>query len=135
MGLVAGVCLTSRWGGSAMVVGGLAGAVLVGGADALARARQRPNEIPALWSRIVMSGAIAAPLGWLLGAVTGAGPIVMGLVAGAVAGLLGLRPQKVVLGPLVGLAVGWALWAVFGDVPAAIVAAAAVVVFRTVSAA
>ena len=60
--------------------------------------------------------------------------IVVGLVAGAAAGLLGLRPQKVVLGPVFGLAVGWLLWAVAGDVPAAIVAALAVGGFRTLSA-
>ena len=35
--------------------------------DAVARARQRPGQIPALWSRIVMSAALLAPLGWALG--------------------------------------------------------------------
>jgi hypothetical protein len=133
-GVLAGVSLTTRWGVTAMVVAGIAGGLALAGTDALARARQRPGEIPALWSRIVMSAAIAAPLGWLLGKVTGAGPIVVGLVAGAAAGLLGLRPQKVVLGPVLGLALGWLLGAVWGDVPAAIVAAVAVGGFRTVSA-
>lgn len=117
-----------------MAVGGIVGAVAVAGTDLLARARQRPGQIPALWSRIVMSAALAAPLGWLFGALTGAGPIVVGIVAGAAAGLLGLRPQKVVLGPLLGAAVGWLLWTAWGDVPAAIVAAVAVGGFRTVSA-
>jgi hypothetical protein len=133
-GVLAGVSLTSRWGATAMVVAGLVGGVTLAAIDTLARARQRRNEIPALWSRIAMSAAIAAPLGWLLGKLTGAGPIVVGLVAGAAAGLLGLRPQKVVLGPVFGLAVGWLLWAVAGDVPAAIVAAVPVGGFRMVSA-
>jgi hypothetical protein len=134
IGALAGVSLTTRWGGTAMLVAGLAGALVLGAVDWLARATQRPGEIPALWSRIAMSAAIAAPLGFLLGWVTGAGPIVVGLVAGAVAGLLGLRPQKVVLGPVFGLAVGWALWALWGDVPAAIVAAVVVGCFRILSA-
>jgi hypothetical protein len=82
----------------------------------------------------VASAAVAAPLGWLLGKVTGAGPVVVGLVAGVVAGGLGLRPHKVLLGPAVGTAVGWALSALWSDVPAAIVASTTVVVFRTVSA-
>jgi hypothetical protein len=133
-GALAGVTLTTRWGATAMLVASLAGGVALAAVDTLARARQRPNEIPPLWSRIAMSAAIAAPLGWLLGKLTGAGPIVVGLVAGAAAGLLGLRPQKVVLGPVFGLAVGWLLWAVWGDVPAAIVAAVAVGGFRTLSA-
>jgi hypothetical protein len=58
---------------------------------------------------------------------------VVGLVAGLVAGALGLRPQKVALGPIVGVLVGLGLWAI-GDVPGAIVAAVTVVVFRLVSA-
>ena len=134
LGALAGVCLTTRWGWPAMLAGAVLGAVVLTVTDAVARARQRPNEIPALWSRIVASAAVAAPLGWLLGKVTGAGPVVVGLVAGVVAGGLGLRPHKVLLGPAVGTAVGWALSALWSDVPAAIVASTTVVVFRTVSA-
>lgn len=118
-----------------MATGAAVGGVALAGTDALARSRQQPGQIPALWSRIAMSVAIAAILGWALGALTGAGPVVVGVVLGLLAGALGLRPQKVVLGPLVGLAVGWLTWAVFGDVPAAIVAAVTVLAFRTFSAA
>ena len=118
-----------------MATGAAVGGVALAGTDALARSRQQPGQIPALWSRIAMSVAIAAILGWALGALTGAGPVVVGVVFGLLAGALGLRPQKVVLGPLVGLAVGWLTWAVFGDVPAAIVAAVTVLAFRTFSAA
>jgi hypothetical protein len=82
-----------------------------------------------------MSAALAAIAGWLLGKFTGAGPVVVGLVLGALTGALALRPQKVILGPLVGVAVGWLLGAVWTDIPAAIVAATTVVVFRTLSAA
>ena len=135
IGILAGLALTSRWGAAAMATGAAAGGVALAGTDALARARQQPGQIPALWSRIAMSAALAAILGWALGALTGAGPVVVGLVFGLLAGALGLRPQKVVLGPLVGLAVGGVTWAVFGDVPAAIVAAVTVLAFRTFSAA
>jgi hypothetical protein len=134
MGAVAGVSLTTRWGVWAMVAGGLVGAVALALTDTVARSRQRPGQIPALWSRIIAAGAIAAPLGWAFAKVFGAGPIVVGLVAGLVAGALGLRPQKVALGPIVGVLVGLGLWAI-GDVPGAIVAAVTVVVFRLVSAA
>jgi hypothetical protein len=135
LGALAGVCLTTRWGWPAMLIAGIVGGIAVATVDAVARARQRPNEIPALWSRIVASAAVTAPLGFLFGKITGAGPVVVGLVAGLVAGGLGLRPHKVLLGPAVGTAVGWILSAIWGDVPAAIVATTAVVVFRTVSAA
>ncbi|MEV4814068.1 hypothetical protein [Micromonospora avicenniae] len=47
-----------------------------------------------------MSAAIAAPLGWAGGWLTGAGPLVVGLATGVVVGLLGVRPHKVLLGPL-----------------------------------
>ncbi|MCM4077826.1 hypothetical protein [Paractinoplanes hotanensis] len=125
--------------GFAAAVGALAGAALAGrrgapvGAaalavtEAVARARQRPGEIPAWWSRVVMSGAVAAIGGRLMRAR----PVTVGVAAGAVAGALGLRPQKVLLGPVVGAAVG-AAWG--RDTPPAVVAASAVVGFRALSA-
>lgn len=117
-----------------MVIGGVAGAGLLAATEAVARARQRPHEIPPLWSRIVASVALAASAGALVG-LAGAGPLVTGLLFGAVAGLLGVRPQKVVLGPLLGLAVGWLLSALWTQVSAAAVAAATVLVYRCLAAA
>src|SRR5437764_25001 len=128
--MLAGASVAGRWGVGATVLGALVGAVGVGASDAVARARQRPGEIPALWARIVMSVALAVPLGWAAGRFTGAGTLVVGIATGLVVGVLGVRPQKVVLGPLVGAAVGWALAA--GG--AAIVAGATVLVYRTVAA-
>jgi len=134
IGAIAGISITANWGLPAIVVGAVVGSLTLAISEAVARTRQRPGQIPALWSRIVMSTALMAPLGWALGRL-GAGPIVVGLVAGALVGVLGLRPQKVILGPLVGLAIGWALSALWSDVPTAIVAAAAVLAFRMLSAA
>ena len=95
------------------MTGALAGAAGLAAAEAVARARQRPGEIPALWSRIMASGALAAPLGWAADRLTGAGPVPVATVAGAAAGALGLRPQKVLLGPAAGAAIGLGLagWA------------------------
>jgi hypothetical protein len=134
IGAVAGAAVTAGWGTMTIVVGALTGACVLRVAEAVARARQRPGEIPALWSRIVMSAALIAPLGWVLGRLTGLGPIVVGIVTGALAGVLGIRPHKVVLGPLVGAGVGWVLYVVWGDVPAAVAATATVATFRTLSA-
>jgi hypothetical protein len=134
IGGLAGAALAGGWGGWATAIGAPAGAVAIGAADALARARQRPGEIPALWSRIVMSAALAALAGWVVGWLPGAGPIAVGIAAGMVAGLLGLRPQKVALGPVVGAAVGLAAFATGWTVPASVVAAGTVLVFRVVSA-
>ena len=78
---------------------------------------------------------MAAPLGWIAGRVTGAGPVAVGAGAGALAGAAGLRPQKVVLGPVVGAAVGGGLASVDRDMPASVVAAATVLAYRIFSAA
>ena len=78
------------------------------GIDTLGRARQRPNEIPPFWGRLAASTALAAPLGWSVNRLTGAGPTAIGTLTGALAGVLGVRPQKVALGPAVGLLVGLA---------------------------
>ena len=105
IGGLAGAALTAHRGGRAAIAGALAGAVGLGAAEAVARGTQRPGEIPPLWSRILMSGALVAPLGWAADRA-GVGPVPVATAAGAAAGALGLRPQKVVLGPVVGAAVG-----------------------------
>src|SRR5499427_9335507 len=90
------------------VIGGAAaGAVTLAACEAVARARQRPGELPPLWARIATSAALVAPLGWAAGRVTGAGPVAVGAATGTLGGLLGIRPQKVLLGPVFGAGVGW----------------------------
>jgi hypothetical protein len=131
IGGLAGAALAAHRGKRATAAAALAGAGAVAAVDAVARARQQPGEIPALWSRIVASGAIAAPAGWLAQRLTGAGPLPVATGAGAAAGALGLRPQKVLLGPVVGAAVGLSARRATG----ALAAAAAVVAYRTAAAA
>jgi hypothetical protein len=101
----------------------------------VARHLQKPGQIPPLWQRIAVSAAMAAPLGWLAGRFSRLGPVAVGAGAGAVAGAMGLRPQKVVLGPVFGATVGRALAAADPDVPAAVVASATVLAYRITSAA
>jgi len=158
IGGLAGAALAAHRGKAATAAGAVAGAAWMGAAEALARARQRPGEIPALWSRILMSGAMAAPFGWMADRLVGAGPVPVATAAGAAAGALGLRPQKVLLGPMTGAAIGFGLagWRRPGDgsaaataagsaaaavpgsaaaaVPGSVAAAAAVIGYRVVSA-
>ena len=137
IGAIAGTALAGRRGRKRGLLGALTGAVGLGAVEAVARATQRPDEIPALWARIAMSGALAAPAGWAAARVTGAGPLPVGTVAGAGAGALGLRPQKVALGPVVGAAAGLVFRArrqPQSAASAAAAAAAAVAGFRVVSA-
>ena len=133
LGALAGTALAAHRGRRAVVLGALGGAAGLAAVDAVARARQRPGEIPALWSRIVASGAVAAPLGWAADRLAGVGPVPVATVAGAAAGALGLRPQKVLLGPVVGAATGVGLRLTGARVPGAVAAAAAVVGFRVAS--
>ena len=114
-----------------IVAGALAGAAVVIATDTVARSRQRPGEIPALWSRIVASGALAAPVGWAVQRLTGKGSLPIAAVAGTAAGAMGLRPQKVALGPAVGAAVGLALQQRDNG---ALAAASAVVAYRVTAA-
>ncbi len=132
MGGLAGLALNSRRGPKGAVGAAVVGAVALAATDAWSRARLRPNEIPRLPGRIAASGAIAAPLGWLAGRFTPWGPLQIGTAAGTAAGLLGLRPQKVALGPVVGLAVGAVLDR--RRASGAVAAAAAVVAYRSLSA-
>ena len=135
--------------GFAASVGGLAGASLAAhrGVERPARCRRgrRPGrvggggpgaaeggEIPALWQRIAVSAALAAPLGWACRKADRRGPAPVGTATGAVVGRMGIRPQKVVMGPLVGAAVGQALLA--AAAPAAVVASSTVLAYRSLSA-
>ena len=135
IGGLAGAALMGHRGRKSGVVGAVVGAAGLGVSEAVARARQRPHEIPALWQRIAVTSAMVAPLGWAAGRFIGAGPAVVGTSAGTVAGAMGLRPQKVALGPLVGAAVGLAAARRRRRVPTAAVASTAVLTYRLLSAA
>jgi hypothetical protein len=118
----------------AALVGALVGAGSLAVAAAVARVRQRPNEVLALWYRIAFTSAFAAPFGWLGQRLTGAGPMVIGVGSGALCGLGGVRPHKVALGPVVGAAVGAAGRTLAPAPTGAIVASATVLSFRVLSA-
>ena len=135
IGGVAGAALAARSNRVAAALSTIGGATLLAGAKAVARARRRGVEIQPLWYRILSTGALVAPLGWLAGKTTKAGPTQIGTATGLLAGLLGVRPQKVILGPLVGAAVGWGL-AARGRMPSpAAVATVTLVIYRMLSAA
>jgi hypothetical protein len=134
IGGLAGAALIGHRGAKPAMIGAVAGALGLGASEAVARARQRPGEIPALWQRIATTSALMAPFGWAAGRFTKAGPAVVGTAAGAVVGAFGLRPQKVVLGPMVGAAVGLAAGARRRRVPTAAVASTTVLVYRVLSA-
>jgi hypothetical protein len=134
IGGAAGAALAGHRGRRAAGVGALLGAAGLAASESVARARQRPGEIPALWQRIAMSGALVAPLGWAAGRMTRAGPTAVGAATGTLGGVLGVRPQKVLLGPVFGVLVGRAFAARRPPVAAAIVASTTMVGYRVLSA-
>jgi hypothetical protein len=139
LGALAGASLLAHRGRTAAAAGAVIAGAGLATSEAWARATQRPDEVPPLWQRIAASTALAAPLGLAADAIPGIGPLAVGTAAGAVAGGLGVRPQKVVLGPLVGAAVGAtarALGRRTGAVPSgAVVASVSVLAYRSLSAA
>jgi hypothetical protein len=132
LGGLAGAALVGHRGRKAAAAGAAIGAAALSASEVVARAVQRPGEIPPLWQRIAASAAVAAPAGWAAERLTGAGPVALGTGAGAVAGLLGIRPQKVALGPLLGAGIGLA--ARGRELPGAVTAATTVLAFRVLSA-
>jgi hypothetical protein len=134
IGGVAGAALAGHRGVRVAGLSAVAGAAGLAASEAVARARQRPGEIPALWQRIAVSAALVAPAGWAAERVTRAGPVAVGAATGALGGLLGVRPQKVLLGPVFGAAVGRLLAAGRRPVPAAVTASTTMLAYRSVSA-
>ena len=135
IGGFAGAALAARSNRIATALSTIGGATLLAGAKAVASAGRRGIEIQPLWYRILSTGALVAPLGWLAGKTTSAGPTQIGTATGLLAGLLGVRPQKVILGPLVGAAVGWGLAALERKPSPAAVATITLVIYRMLSAA
>jgi hypothetical protein len=135
IGALGGWALTERRGRTGRLAGAALGATVQATAEVVARRQQRPGEIPPLWSRIIATATLAAPLGWAAGRLTGAGPVAVATGAGTVAGAVALRPQKVALGPLLGAATGRGLAAIDDHMPASITASATVLAYRVASAA
>src|SRR5689334_5766589 len=134
IGAVAGATLAGHRGARAASAGAAVGAVGLAASERLARARQRPGEIPPLWQRIATSAALMAPLGWAAGRLVRAGPVAVATATGGLGGLLGVRPQKVLLGPVFGAAIGRAFAARRRPASTAIVASTTMLAYRTASA-
>ncbi len=134
IGGLAGASLAAHRGRRAAVAGAAIGAAGLAVSERIARARQRPGEIPPLWARIATSAALVAPVGWLVGRTTSAGPLAVATGTGLLGGVLGVRPQKVAFGPLLGAAVGGAFAATRRPVSAAVVASTTMLAYRSASA-
>jgi hypothetical protein len=135
IGALAGLSLVRGPSWRRRVGAAIGAAALLATSEVVARRRQQPDEIPAFSHRVLVTTALAAPAGWLAGRVTGRGPVAVGAGFGLLGGALGVRPQKVVAGPIVGAAVGGALAAARPQVSPAAVAAATVLTYRLASAA
>jgi hypothetical protein len=134
LGAAAGAALGDAVGLGA-VAGAVIGAALYAPAEALTSLRARPAEPKPLWHRIFASVLLMAVVGWLLGLILGTGePLLTAVIAGALLGLLGLRPLKLALGVAVGVVVGVLFGALDGDVAPALVAAGVGLAYRLVAA-
>jgi hypothetical protein len=115
--------------------GAAIGAVLLALAEALTTLTRGAAQVKPLWYRILSSALLMALLGWVLGLIYGSDePLLTAIIAGAVVGLLGLRPAKAALGLLVGAVLG-VLFAALDSPPApALVAAVVTVTYRAIAA-
>ena len=134
LGAAAGAVLGAAIDGVGAGVGALIGVLLYAPAEAFTTLSRGAAEVKPLWQRIVSSALLMALFGWLLGLIGLDDPLLVGIVSGALLGLLGLRPLKVALGLLVGAAVGVLLGALDGGVEPALVAATVAIVYRVVAA-
>jgi hypothetical protein len=117
------------------LTGAVIGAVVLGLLSAWADATRRAGQPQPLLVRIVAAAFIASGAGWLLEWWLPAWPAwVPGLVIGAVTGLAGLRPIKILLGAGVGFLAGVTLALIDPDVGWPAVCAVAVIGYRSLAA-
>jgi hypothetical protein len=134
LGAAAGAVLGAAIDGAGAGVGALIGAGLYAPAEAVTSLSRGAADVKPLWQRILSSALLMALFGWLLGVIGLDEPLPAAILSGALLGLLGLRPLKLAIGLLVGVAVG-ALFAAFdADAAPALVAAAVAIVYRVIAA-
>lgn len=116
--------------------GATIGALFLGSVSAWADASRVSGEPQGLFVRIVSAGFIAAIVGvvleWILPDWSA---VVPSALVGAVTGLIGFRPLKVLLGLAVGLAVGFGYESLWPEVGWAVPSAVTVIIYRTLTAA
>jgi hypothetical protein len=134
LGAAAGAVLGAAIDGIGAGLGALIGVLLYAPAEAATSLRRGAGEVKPLWQRIVSSALLMALFGWLLGLIGLDEPPAIGIVSGALLGVLAVRPLKVLLGVAVGVVVGVALGALDGTVEPALVAATVAVVYRVIAA-
>jgi hypothetical protein len=127
LGGAAGAALGHAVDGVGALLGAVIGVVIYAPLETAMRARLGPADAPPLWQRILGSALAMSLFGALLGLVFSS--VVVGILSGALLGLVGLRPLKVVLGVAVGAVVG----VVLSGTGAAVVAAAVTVVYRVIA--
>jgi hypothetical protein len=135
LGAGAGAVLGAAIDGVGAGLGALIGVLVYAPAEAFTTLSRGAAEVKPLWQRVLSSALLMALFGSLLGVIGLDKSPLVGIVSGALLGLLGLRPLKFALGLLVGAVVGVLLGALDGDVEPALVAAAVAVVYRVVAAA
>jgi hypothetical protein len=134
LGGAGGAVLGAAIGAVGAGVGALIGVVLYAPAEAVTSLSRGAGAVKPLWQRIVSSALLMALFGWLVGLIGLDAPLVVGIVSGALLGLLGLRPLKILLGVAVGGVVGVLLGALDGTVEPAVVAASVAIVYRAIAA-
>jgi hypothetical protein len=134
LGASAGAVLGAAIDGVGVAVGALIGVLLYAPAEAVTSLRRGTADVKPLWQRILSSALLMALFGSLLDLIGVDGPLVTAIISGALLGVLGLRPLKLVLGLLVGAVVGVLFQALDGDAAPALVAAAVAIVYRVIAA-
>jgi hypothetical protein len=110
------------------------GAVTLGVVSAWADARRIPGHPQPAWVRILAAAFVAAVAGWLLDVVLPAWPAwIPYAIIGAGTGAAGFRPDKVLLGAIVGAGVGLVFDLTSPETGWAVPVAATVVVYRSVA--
>ncbi len=105
MGGISGALIGANFnGGAGALIGGISGALYLGAAEAITDRRRQQGHMKPYLHRVIATTILGGALGAVLSQIIGLLPT--GLLMGLLFGLLGFGPRKLLLGILMGAALG-----------------------------
>ena len=135
LGGIGGAIIGASFNGiNGVILGAVLGAILLGLGEAITDARRKEGQMKPLPYRMITSAFMGAVIGALLGLIlTGLSLTAAGFMIGLISGMLGFRVNKIILGIITGVVIGFVAERYFTGLNYAVLGALVVFSYRVLS--